>query len=66
MAKTKATTKVQMSKEEHNWKVQSAMDTLKRAADIQKDKGLMRDVLKATQDLQKAVMGGITNPPKKK
>ncbi len=66
MAKTKSTPKIQMSKEERNWKVQSAMDTLKRAADIQKDKGLMREVLKATQDLQKAVMGNITNLPKKK
>jgi hypothetical protein len=66
MAKSKSTPKVQISKEERNWKVQSAMDTLKRAADIQKDKGLMRDVLKATQDLQKAVMGGIVNTPKKK
>ena len=57
MAKTKPTP-MKMSSEEKRWRTEDAMRTLQSAAEIQKDAGLMRDVKKATTELNKLVMGG--------
>jgi hypothetical protein len=66
MARTKPTPVVKMSSEEKRWRTEDAMRTLQRAAEIQKDAGLMRDVKKATTELNKLVMGGSITKAKKK
>lgn len=65
MAKLKPTAN-KMSSEEKRWRTEDAMRTLQRAAEIQKDAGLMRDVKKATTELNKLVMGGSISKAKKK
>ena len=47
------------------WEVESAMSTLKRAEEIRKNSGLMRDVKKMAQE-QVKMLGGIVAPNKKK
>lgn len=66
MARIKPTPVVKMSSEEKRWRTEDAMRTLQRAAEIQKDAGLMRDVKKATTELNKLVMGGSITKAKKK
>jgi hypothetical protein len=62
----KKPTPIKMSSEEKRWRTEDAMRTLQRAAEIQKDAGLMRDVKKATTELNKLVMGGSITKAKKK
>lgn len=62
----KKSTPIKMSSEEKRWRTEDAMRTLQRAAEIQKDAGLMRDVKKATTELNKLVMGGSMTKAKKK
>jgi len=47
------------------WEVESAMSTLKRAEEIRKNAGLMRDVKKMAQE-QVKMLGSIASTPKKK
>ena len=53
---------LKMSKEdkmrEERWKVESAMDTIRRYNDLQKDKSLLDKVKKATQE-QLMMLGGM-------
>ena len=62
----KKSTPIKLSSEEKRWRTEDAMRTLQRAAEIQKDAGLMRDVKKATTELNKLVMGGSMTKAKKK
>lgn len=56
---------IKMSKEdkarEERWKVESAMDTIRRYNDLQKDKALLGKVKKATQE-QLMMLGGMVKP----
>ena len=56
---------IKMSKEdkmrEDRWKVESAMDTIRRYNDLQKDKALLGKVKKATQE-QLMMLGGMVKP----
>lgn len=56
---------LKMSKEdkmrEERWKVESAMDTIRRYNDLQKDKALLGKVRKATQE-QLMMLGGMVKP----
>jgi len=58
---------IKMSKEdkmrEERWKVESAMDTIRRYNDLQKDKALLGKVKKATQE-QLMMLGGMVKPTK--
>jgi hypothetical protein len=47
------------------WEVESAMSTLKRAEEIRKNAGLMRDVKKMAQE-QVKMLGSIASTTKKK
>jgi hypothetical protein len=55
-------------KQEHQWKVESAMSTLQRAAEIRKDSKLMGDVRKAAsaeaKKFQALASGGSVAPKK--
>lgn len=41
--------------DERKWRAQSALETITRAADMQKDKGLMRDVKKLAAEQVKTL-----------
>lgn len=57
-----------ISPEEKRWRVDSAMNTLRQAEEIKKDKALMKDVRASAQSLVTAVsrMGGTTRAATRK
>ena len=55
-----------MSKEEMRWRTEDDMRTLQRANEIQQDKSRMAALKKATNELNKLVMGGSITKAKKK
>ena len=63
MAKKKSTSTASImiggmnKSQERKWEVENAISTLKRAEEIRKDAGLMRDVKKSVIDLQKSIIG---------
>lgn len=61
----RGTISAEQKKQERQWQVDNALQTLQRAEQIKKDAGLMRDVRKSASDLTKAV-GANRTPSKKK
>jgi hypothetical protein len=57
MATSKASAKAMQDAQERKWQVQSAVETLKRADEIRKDRGMMKEVKAHVQQLHKSVIG---------
>ena len=57
MATSKANEKAMQAAQEKKWQVQSAVETLKRADEIRKDRNMMKDVKNHVTELHKTVIG---------
>jgi hypothetical protein len=60
----KQTMNAAQKKQERQWQIDSALQTLQRAEQIRNDRPLMKEVQKAATNLTKAV--GVSKPPVKK
>lgn len=60
----KQTMNAAQKKQERQWQIDSALQTLQRAEQIRNDRPLMKEVQKAATNLTKAV--GASKPPVKK
>lgn len=62
----KQTITAEQRKQEKQWRVESDMNALKRAAEIKSDPTRMKEVQKAAAQIQSACSSGRTPPKKKK
>ena len=60
MATAKMSAKAMQAQQEKKWQVESAVNTLSRASEIQKDRALMKDVKAHVQNQHKAIVGTPT------
>lgn len=61
----KQSAKVIQDKQERAWQVENAMNTLKRAEEIRKDKKLMSEVRQSAQNVLKTISGSKTTTRRK-
>lgn len=64
MATSKISAKAMQAQQEKKWQVENAVNTLSRAAEIQKDRALMKDVKTHVQNQHKAILGSTTTKRK--